>query len=122
MKIALVVLGADGLSLARRLQPALDGARVHGLAGRADGADVAFADTMAHLRALHRDGAAIIGICAAGILIRALAPALDDKRRDAPVVALAEDGSSAVPLIGGHHGANALARRVAALTGGVAAR
>src|SRR5207248_7274167 len=37
------------------------------------------------------------------------------------VVAVAEDGSAAVPLIGGHHGANALARAIAELIGGIAA-
>ncbi len=121
MEIALVVLGARGLDLARKLAAGLDGARVHGLAGRADGADTVFDDTMAHLRALHRDGIAIVGICAAGILIRAVAPLLDDKLHDAPVIALAEDGGVAVPLIGGHHGANELARQLAALTGSTAA-
>jgi len=121
MTIAVVVLGARGLELARKLAAGLDGAQVHGLAGRADGADTVFDDTMAHLRALHRDQVAIVGICAAGILIRAVAPVLDGKQQDAPVVALAEDGSVAVPLIGGHHGANRLARRLAALTGGSAA-
>ncbi len=38
-----------------------------------------------------------------------------------PVVALAEDGSVAVPLLGGHHGANALARALAEALGCVAA-
>ena len=34
---------------------------------------------------------------------------------------MAEDGSVAVPLLGGHHGANTLARTLAAATGGHAA-
>ena len=121
LNIALVVLSAGGLALARRLLPSLESATLHGLAGRADGADVAFQDTIKHLRGLHGDGAAIVGICAAGILIRALGPVIDDKRQGAPVVALAEDGSVAVPLIGGHHGANDLARRLASACGGIAA-
>ncbi len=37
------------------------------------------------------------------------------------MVAVAEDGSVAVPLLGGHHGANDLARRIAEVTGGKAA-
>jgi len=74
--------------------------------------------------ALHRafdENRPIIGICAAGILIRLLAPKLSDKRAEPPVIAVAEDGSSAVPLLGGHHGANDLARRIAGITGGSAA-
>jgi cobalt-precorrin 5A hydrolase/precorrin-3B C17-methyltransferase len=70
---------------------------------------------------LFADGRSIIGICAAGILIRAIAPHLRDKHSEPPVVALAEDGSSAVPLLGGHHGANTLARRLAELCTGHAA-
>jgi cobalt-precorrin 5A hydrolase/precorrin-3B C17-methyltransferase len=66
-------------------------------------------------------GRPVVGICAAGILIRILAPFLADKRDEPPVIAVAEDGSAAVPLLGGHHGANDLARSIAALTGGIAA-
>lgn len=121
MKTVLIVLSAGGLDLARQLQPTLEGAAVHGLAGRADEADLVFHDTMAHLRRLHIEGTAIVGLCAAGILIRAIAPVLSGKRSDAPVVALAEDGGAAVPLIGGHHGANDLAVRIADACGGIAA-
>ncbi len=118
---ALVALSGGGLALARRLQPLLPSSAVHGLAGRADGADHPFGEAMAHLRALFAAGTPIVGICAAGILVRATAPLLADKRAEPPVVAVAEDGSVAVPLLGGHHGANRLARAIAAATGGVAA-
>ena len=37
------------------------------------------------------------------------------------MVAVAEDGSAVVPLLGGHHGANALARTIAAELGVAAA-
>jgi cobalt-precorrin 5A hydrolase/precorrin-3B C17-methyltransferase len=119
--VALVALTAAGLALAHRLEATLPGARTHGLAHRAAGADVAFEDTATHLRRLFQDGTPIVGLCAAGILVRALAPVIADKRREPPVVAVGEDGAAAVPLIGGHHGANALARVIAAATGGVAA-
>lgn len=117
----LVALTAAGLELARRLKPVLPGAVVHGLAGRVDGADETFADTVGHLRALFAAGRPIVGLCAAGILVRALAPAIGDKTAEPPVVAVAEDGSVAAPLLGGHRGANRLARAVADVTGGVAA-
>ena len=54
-------------------------------------------------------------------MIRLLAPLLGDKRSEPPVVAIAEDGSVAVPLLGGHRGANRLARAVAEALGGQAA-
>ncbi len=121
MTSAVILLTEQGLPLARKLQAALSGARIHGLAKRVAGADETFTDTAGHLQALFQEQTAIIGICASGILVRALAPLLEDKRHEPPVVAVAQDGSVVVPLLGGHHGANALAREIAAATGGTAA-
>lgn len=118
---ALVALTRSGLDLCRRLAPLFPGAETHGLAGRAEGADIAFASTAGHLADLFAAGRPIIGVCASAVLIRALAPLLADKRIEPPVVALAEDGSVVVPLLGGHHGAHALARRLAEALGGIAA-
>ena len=112
-----VVLTKDGFDLARRLAATLPGAEVHGLAGRAEGAEVTFEAAAAHLRELFQAGRPIVGVCAAGVLVRALAPLLADKGAEPPVLALAEDGSAVVPLLGGHRGANDLARRIAGLLG-----
>ena len=108
-----VALSARGLDTARRIQAALDGAELHGRAGRVADADVAFADTAAHLRELYAYGRPIVAVCASGIVIRALASLLDDKRAEPPVLAVAETGTSVVPLLGGHRGANRLAERIA---------
>ena len=118
---AVVVLGARGMATARRAAAALDGARVHGLARRADGADENFDCLRVHLAALFGAGVPIVGVCAAGILIRTLAPLLGDKTAEPPVVALSDDGAYALPLLGGHRGANRLARRLARAFGGAAA-
>ncbi len=119
MRPVVVVLAPSGEAVARRVARAL-GAALHGREGRVAG-EVAFAETTAHVRDLFAAGVPIVGVCAAGVLIRALAPLLADKRAEPPVVAVAEDGSCAVPLLGGHRGANALARAVAEALGGVAA-
>ncbi|TVR98509.1 MAG: precorrin-3B C(17)-methyltransferase [Rhodospirillales bacterium] len=110
---AIVALSPGGADTARRIRAILPASTVHGLDPRVDGADVAFTDAMDHLRVLFRTGTPLVGVCAAGILIRALAPLLGDKRREPPVVAVAEDLSVAVPLLGGHHGGNAIARAIA---------
>ncbi|NQW12445.1 MAG: precorrin-3B C(17)-methyltransferase [Alphaproteobacteria bacterium] len=73
------------------------------------------------LRAAFRAGQPIVLVGAAGIAIRALAPEIARKTEEPPVVALSEDGAIAVPLLGGHRGANDLARRLAEALGGVAA-
>ena len=119
--VALVALTAGGADLARRLARHLPGATVHGLAARVTDADIPFDDVGRHLAGLFAAGTPIVGICASGILIRTLAPYLAHKRDEPPVVAVAADGSVAVPLLGGHTGANALARHIAARLGGTAA-
>jgi len=119
MRPAILALNETGQDLARRLAPAIDG-EVHGRAPLA-GADVSFPETIAHCRNLFAGGRPVIGICAAGILIRAVAPLLDDKRAEPPMLALSEDGQSVIPLLGGHHGANDLARRIAEALGAHAA-
>ncbi len=110
--IAIIVLGPGGMDCAARIAAGMRGAQVHGLRERVEGADFTFDNVADHLGALYRDGCAIIGVCAAGILIRALAGDLVDKTREPPVVAVAEDGGAVVPLLGGHHGANDLARDI----------
>jgi cobalt-precorrin 5A hydrolase/precorrin-3B C17-methyltransferase len=118
---AVIVLGPSGLALAQRLATELPDAMLHGYAPRIADAAVRFDDVAAHLRRLFAAGEPIVAVCSAGIVVRSLAPLLVDKSTEPPVVAVAEDGSAAVPLLGGHHGANDLARRIAAMTGGVAA-
>jgi len=118
---AILVLGPSALPLARRLQSILPAAAIHAPQARDVAGDVRYARATDHLRDLFAAGTPIVGLCASGILIRALAPLLAEKRDEPPVVAVAEDGSAAVPLLGGHRGANALARAIAAATGGTAA-
>ncbi|MGH7036169.1 MAG: cobalt-precorrin 5A hydrolase, partial [Stellaceae bacterium] len=119
--VAIVVLGPSGLGLARRIKALLPGAAIHAPAARRIDADLVFGKATDHLAALFAAGTPIVALCASGIVVRALAPLLAAKREEPAVVAVAEDGSAAVPLLGGHRGANALARAIAAMTGGVAA-
>jgi cobalt-precorrin 5A hydrolase / cobalt-factor III methyltransferase / precorrin-3B C17-methyltransferase len=111
--VAIVVLGPSGLLTARTIKAALAGSQIHGLASRVPDCDVSFEKTVDHLADLFGAGTAIIGLCASGILIRALGSHLANKQEEPPVIAVAENGSTVVPLLGGHHGANQLARDVA---------
>jgi len=109
---AIVVLGPSALPTARRLQAALPGAAIHALQGRATG-DVAYSELASHLRELYSTGTPIVALCAAGIVIRCIAPMLANKGVEPPVLAVAEDGSAVVPLLGGLAGVNVLAREIA---------
>lgn len=109
---AIVILGPGSLATAQRIQQRFPQARIHGLSGRVEGVEHCyefFGDT---LRGLYREGAPIIALCAAGIVIRTLAPLLDEKGAEPPVLAVAEDGSAVVPLLGGLSGVNVMAREI----------
>lgn len=118
---AIIALTKQGGQLASALKSTLVGAEVHGLTGRVSEADQWFDDTLPHIQALFAAGHPLVGICSTGILVRALGPVLTGKHSDPPVLAVSEDGQHVVPLLGGHHGANDLAKRIAAHLGGNAA-
>lgn len=119
--MAIVVLGQGSLATARRLQQRYPQARIHGLSGRVEGVDHLYASFGDTLRALYRAGVPIIALCAAGIVIRSLAAVLDEKGSEPPVLAVAEDGSAVVPLLGGLSGVNGLARELGEALGVAAA-
>jgi cobalt-precorrin 5A hydrolase/precorrin-3B C17-methyltransferase len=116
---AIVILSLSALPVAEKIKAETGGA-IHALAARnaygsgTDGARILFENAGAHLRSLFAAGTPIVGVMAAGVLIRILASSLSDKQSEPPVIAVADDGSAVVPLLGGHHGANDLARAVAA--------
>ncbi len=110
----ILVLSPSALQVAIGVKGVVNGV-IHGAAKRCDAAhvDFVFDDVGPHVRALFAAGTPIIALIASGALIRLLAPVLANKQNEPPVIAVAEDGSAVVPLLGGHHGANDLARRVA---------
>ena len=111
---AIVILGNGSLATARSIQQLYPDALIHGLAERVEGADRVYHEFGATLRELYQQGTPVIALCAAGIVIRTLAPLLLEKGAEPPVLAVAEDGSAVVPLLGGLGGVNIIAREVAA--------
>ncbi len=57
----------------------------------------------------------IIALMSMGIAVRKIAPLLSDKWNDPAVVVVSPDFRYAIPLLGGHHGANELAKELAGL-------
>ena len=115
---AIVVLGRSALPIARRIRAAYPGASIHGLQARLDAeADGYYTHLSEHLRTLYAQGTPIVALCAAGIVIRCVAPMLSNKGIEPPVLAVAEDGSAVVPLLGGLAGVNAMARNIAQALG-----
>ncbi|MGL5995924.1 MAG: precorrin-3B C(17)-methyltransferase [Pseudomonas proteolytica] len=121
MTPAIVILGQGSLATARSIQQVYPGAQIHGLAGRVEGVDQTYSEFGATLRQLYQQGTPIIALCAAGIVIRTLAALLLEKGEEPAVLAVAEDGSAVVPLLGGLGGVNGMAREIAAALGVAAA-
>jgi cobalt-precorrin 5A hydrolase/precorrin-3B C17-methyltransferase len=112
-------LNRSGETVARQVATAI-GAQLHGRKGRTS-CDITFDNALDHARDLFAAGVPIIGVCASGILIRAVAPLLADKRSEPPVLSVSDDGAVVVPLLGGHRGANRLARDISDVLGAKAA-
>jgi cobalt-precorrin 5A hydrolase len=70
--------------------------------------ETAFRDAFASARR-------IVAVMSSGIAVREIAPFLKDKWSDPAVVVVSPDLAVAIPLVGGHHGANELARQLADL-------
>ena len=117
---AILCLNRAGEATAHAIAKLL-GAPVHGREGRVDVADVFFPNALDHARTLFAAGTPVIGVCASGILIRAVAPLLADKTAEPPVLSVSDDGAVVVPLLGGHRGANRLASQIAEAFQSVAA-
>ncbi|WP_422420808.1 precorrin-3B C(17)-methyltransferase [Pseudomonas sp. GZD-222] len=118
---AIVILGTGSLATARKIQQLYPDALIHGLHGRVEDADCSYQEFGATLRQLYQQDTPIIALCAAGIVIRTLASLLLEKGVEPPVLAVAEDGSAVVPLLGGLGGVNVMAREIAASLGVAAA-
>src|SRR5690606_38970516 len=99
---------------ARRIQQVYPDALIYGLLDRVQDADRTYSEFGATLRQFYQQDTPIIALCAAGIVIRTLAPLMLEKGAEPAVLAVAEDGSAVAPLLGGLGGVNVMAREIAA--------
>ena len=108
--IALIAFTPRGRELATRLAVSLNGMIRAEEESLSDWTEAQFAAREA-----------LIFVGAAGIAVRSIAPYIRSKVSDPAVLCVDETGRWVIPLLSGHlGGANALAERVAALTGGEA--
>jgi cobalt-precorrin 5A hydrolase len=57
----------------------------------------------------------IVALMSMGIVVRKIAPLLSDKWKDPAIVVVSPDLRYAIPVLGGHHGANTLAKELAGI-------
>ena len=127
-EIAILALTAPSVDQARKVAAALPDAKLFlpkkflRDVERLDEKVTGFDCSIRHMfREAFHNYQGLVCVMAAGIVVRELAPMLTDKHHDPAVVVVDANGAYAVSLLGGHEGgANQLARRVAAITGGQA--
>lgn len=116
-ELAIVVLSARGYALAERIAAFLNKGRVTIHAPARLGTGEPYHALKECVAALFPRVAALVFVGAVGVAVRLVAPHLQDKFTDPPVVVVDEAGRFAVSLLGGHHGGNALAEEVATALG-----
>ncbi len=103
--IRIITLTEKGQALAAQLAPVL-------------GAEVVYKPQpfAGQVQGFFNNGDRLIFICATGIVVRTLAPVLQDKYQDPAVLVIDEQGAFVIPLLSGHEGgANDWAFQVAKL-------
>ncbi len=58
---------------------------------------------------------AVVALFATGIVVREIAPLINDKWEDPGIVVMDSNLRFAIPLLGGHHGANELVKKICEL-------
>lgn len=123
MKTAIIAVTGGGADLARRLAESMPESEVFlpEKFRRDDACNYFSAPLGDVLPELFAEAGGLVCLMATGIVVRLLAPHLRGKDRDPGVVVADEEGRFAISLLSGHlGGANELAGRVAAATGGQA--
>jgi cobalt-precorrin 5A hydrolase len=103
MKVAVIAVSAKGAALAADVQVRLD-ARVYVYASYALPGQISFEELRGIIKYLWEEYEGLVFFCAAGIVIRTIAPFIESKYRDPAVVMCPETGSFAVSLLSGHEG------------------
>lgn len=105
MRGSILFITKKGRELALKIQTAFRGAEV-----------LRFSSQLMESR--WRAGEDIVCVMAAGIVVRTIAPLLEDKKTDPAVIVIDEKGKYVISLLSGHlGGANELARKIAAHIG-----
>ena len=121
MSVSVIAITRNGAQLGAKLSGGLADCRLHVLRkyhGTAGKKSIPFDELKELLSSLWAEGDALVCIMATGIVVRIIAPLLNSKQTDPPVVVIDDTGKFSISLLSGHlGGANELAERAAWLLG-----
>ena len=119
-KISIIALNNSGISIAKKITEQYPTSQLFVPKAIVQNDEIAFDEISPLLQNLFLSGHTIIGLCSAGILIRALTPVIFDKYSEPPVLAISIDNKYVIPLLGGHRGANQASNEIASMLDGLA--
>ena len=120
MQPHIILLNDGAFDIAQKIATLCDGI-IEGAKKRCQLTPITYDDVGSRLRELFVAGKPIIALMATGAVVRLLAPVLNNKENEPPVLVVSQDGAQVIPLLGGHHGANEMARKIADALGANAA-
>ncbi|NRA86429.1 MAG: precorrin-3B C(17)-methyltransferase, partial [Rhizobiales bacterium] len=105
--IAYIALTPNGAEIAQKLKSHFGG-QIISKSGKLLEADIFVDNIKVKIAELFSQKTVIIGICSMAILTRSIAPKLQNKHDEPPVIAIDDKASHIIPLVGGHSQASTL--------------
>lgn len=124
MYISIITFTKQGIALGERIQQGCAGVTLYTKYSGADPLNAEVRPVTERIydwaAARYADSEALLFIGALGIAVRAIAPLVQDKLTDRPVLVIDDTGSFVIPVVAGHMGgANELAVEIAAAIGAI---
>jgi len=114
---AILVLSQSAFITAKKIRDYLPHSVIYSHAGCVPENNNEYCAFPEFIQQQYKAGRPVIALCATGIVIRSLAPLLNNKLVEPPVIVVAKDGSCVIPLLGAARGANRLAEKLARALG-----
>lgn len=119
-KIAIIAITSGGIEIAKRLSGEFPADIYVNTRYSDHGQFKVFNHLKEVIPSIFREYRGAVFIMSLGAVVRIIAPYLDDKFHDIPVIVIDDLGKFVIPVISGHHGANALSLKISRILGGEA--
>ncbi|MCL4311854.1 MAG: cobalamin biosynthesis protein [Candidatus Thermoplasmatota archaeon] len=112
-KLAIVVITENGMNISKKITSKYPVDIFTNGRGGSTGTTINFISLQPIIKELLEKYDTTIFIMALGAVVRLISPYLKDKFTDNTVLSIDDSGKFVIPVIGGHHGANDMAREIA---------
>lgn len=114
-RLSIVTYTSKGREISKNIKAGLSDFSVNIFAYKID-----FDDSKTLITKIFDEYDAVLFVAAMGIAVRLIAPHIEDKTKDIPVVVMDSNANYVIPVLSGHlGGANELAQKIACITGAI---